>query len=177
MNNKWTQLPLESERLVLLPLKKEDFASLYDIGSDPLLWEQHPNKNRYELVEFRNFFKGALESNGAYKIMDNQHHVVGCSRYYDYDANDNSIFVGYTFIGRAFWGKGLNQELKHLMINHAFKEVDIVRFHIGETNFRSQKSIERFGAVKTGEIAIAYYREPTRQNFIYEITKTRQRFG
>lgn len=48
-----------------------------------------------------------------------------------------------------------------------------VHFHIGAVNIRSQKAIEKLGAVKIGEIEMEYYGEPEKLNFIYEMTKTR----
>ncbi|WP_290795047.1 GNAT family N-acetyltransferase [Flavihumibacter sp. UBA7668] len=173
----WLQQELKSERLHLIPLEDTDFHSLYQIANDPLLWEQHPNKNRYQLDEFRNYFNGAMESKGAYKILQKQsNQIMGCTRFYDFDSTDNSILIGYTFLGRPFWNQGYNQELKKLMVQHAFRFADIVRFHIGITNFRSQKSIETFGAKKVGEHDIAYFGEPAKTNFIYEVKNPIQRF-
>jgi hypothetical protein len=34
------------------------------------VWEQHPNKDRYQREVFENFFKGAIESKGAFKIVE-----------------------------------------------------------------------------------------------------------
>lgn len=172
----WIQTPLISERIVLQPLKQEDFGEVYAVASDPLVWEQHPNKNRYKQEEFNNYFEGALKSRGAYRIIEkNLGQTMGCTRYYDFDETESSILIGYTFIGRSFWGKGYNQELKKLMVNHAFNFVEIIRFHIGATNFRSQRSIEKFGAIKTGELDVAYYGEASKKNFIYELSNPIQR--
>lgn len=167
---------LETERLRLIPLAEEDFTELFELASDPLVWEQHPNKNRYQPEEFRNYFKGAMESLGAYKIVEKDTAIViGCTRYYDFNEADNSIFIGYTFLGRQFWKQGYNQEIKSVMVQHAFTFANAVVFHIGTTNYRSQSSIEKFGAVRTGEIEIAYYGEETKKNFIYEIKNPIQR--
>jgi len=57
------------------------------------------------------------------------------------------------------------------MLNHAFKYVDKVIFHVGSNNIPSQKAMNKLGALKTGEIEVAYYGEPVRKNFIYEINK------
>jgi RimJ/RimL family protein N-acetyltransferase len=38
------------------------------------------------------------------------------------------------------------------MINYAFEYVDAIFFHVGETNFRSQKAVEKLGADKIGEV-------------------------
>lgn len=77
---------LENEYVKIIPLKNNDFEILYNIASDPLIWEQHPNKDRYKKEVFENFFKGAIESKGAFLILDNKTNMpIGSSRYYDLD--------------------------------------------------------------------------------------------
>jgi len=166
------QPSLENKLIKITPIKKSDFEDLYKVASDPLVWEQHPNKNRYQREVFENFFKGAMESEGAFLVSETETgEVVGSSRYYELDEKNSSVAVGYTFIGRNYWGKGYNAALKKLMFDHAFQYVDQITLHIGETNFRSQKAAEKIGAIKVGEINIAYYGEPVKLNFIYQMTK------
>jgi hypothetical protein len=69
------------------------------VASDPEVWEQHPNKDRYQREVFENFFKGAIESKGAFKIIEKQWKYFRSSRFYDFDESRNSIFIGYTFYG------------------------------------------------------------------------------
>lgn len=164
------QPTLANDLVRLVPLKETDFEALFSVASDPLLWEQHPNKDRYQRTVFENFFKGAMESKGAFIIYETgTDKVIGSSRYYDLE--NNSIAVGYTFIGREYWGKRYNASIKKLMFDHAFQYVEKIILHIGETNFRSQKAAEKIGATKVGEINVAYYGEPVKLNFIYEIKK------
>lgn len=166
------QAVLENDLVKLIPLEESHFEGLYAVASDPLVWEQHPNRNRYEREVFKVFFEGAIASHGAYLALDKSTgEIAGSSRYYELDDKKKSVAVGYTFVGRKYWGKGFNPAMKALMLAHAFKHVDTVVFHIGAGNFRSQKAIEKLGAVKTGEFEIAYYGEPVRPNFIYEIRK------
>lgn len=166
------QPTLANDLITVVPLKEEDFEALFAVASDPLIWEQHPNKDRYKRAVFENFFKGAIEAKGAFIVYENEtKKVVGSSRYYDLDESDSSVAVGYTFIAREFWGKGHNQALKTLMFNHAFQFVDKVILHIGATNFRSQKATEKLGAVKIAELEVAYYGEPLKWNFVYQIDK------
>ncbi|MDN3678566.1 GNAT family N-acetyltransferase [Flavobacterium paronense] len=162
---------LQNERIRLIPLQGIDFEELYGVASDPLVWEQHPNPNRYKLEDFTNYFKGAIESKGAFLILDVvTNETVGCSRYYDYNEADNSVLIGYTFIGRKFWGNGYNKALKKLMLDYAFQFVDKVYFHIGAFNYRSQKAIDKIGAVKVDEYEVEYYGEVSKLNFVYLIT-------
>ncbi|MCE3225765.1 MAG: family N-acetyltransferase [Bacteroidetes bacterium] len=164
------QQPLENDIVKLVPLKESDFELLYKVASDPLVWEQHPNKDRYKREVFLNFFEGAIKSKGAYLILDKQtNEVIGSSRYYDYKADEKVVAIGYTFFARSHWGGKYNPSAKKLMMDLAFKYVDSVLFYIGAMNVRSQKAIERLGAIKIGEEEIAYYGEASRLNFIYRI--------
>jgi N-acetyltransferase len=166
------QPTLQNELILLRPLQESDFESLFAVAADPLIWEQHPNKNRYQREPFRNYFDGAMQSNGALLVLDKAtYEIVGCSRFYDYCEAENSVFIGYTFVACKFWGKGYNPAMKELMLNYAFQFVDTVLFHIGATNIRSQIAIGRIGATKRREVVVAYHGEPDRANFEYELKK------
>ncbi|RQO64230.1 N-acetyltransferase [Pedobacter sp. KBW01] len=166
------QPTLENDLIQIVPLKETDFEALYAVASDPLIWEQHPNKDRYQRTVFKNFFKGAIESKGAFIVYEKETgKIVGSSRYYELDEENSSVAVGYTFIGREFWGKGHNRALKTLMLDYAFQFVDKVILHIGASNYRSQKATEKLGASKVGELEVAYYGEPVKLNFVYQVDK------
>ena len=166
------QPTLENSEVKLLPLQESDFERLYEVASDPLVWAQHPNKNRCEREPFRNFFEGAMMSGGAFLILDKiTGEVAGSTRFYDYDKGQNSIFIGYTFYGTKFWGSKLNPQAKKLMLDYIFQYVDLVKFHVGAENWRSRKAMERLGAEQKGEVVVAYHGEPNRNNVEYWITK------
>lgn len=164
---------LENENYKLIPLKKNHFERLFEVASDPKVWEQHPNKDRYKREVFENFFKGALESKGAFLIIDKQSNkVLGSTRFYDFDAGKNSILIGYTFYGTKSWGKKINPQVKKLMLDYIFQFVETAIFHVGKNNIRSQKAMEKLGAKKISEEEIAYYGELPKINVIYEIQKS-----
>lgn len=163
---------LENNKAILVPLEESDFDTLYWVASDAAIWAQHPNKDRWKQDQFRLFFDGAIKSGGAFKIIDKHtDEVAGSTRFYDYNEADNSILIGYTFYGTKFWGTGINPSVKQLMLDYIFQYVDKVYFHVGATNFRSQIAITRLGAEKTGEVEVAYYGEPSKLNFVYELRK------
>ena len=163
---------LENELVKLVPLKQDDFDILYQVASDPLIWEQHPDRFRYKRDVFEKYFEGALQSGGVFLVLEkNSDEVMGSSRYYDLDNDKKSIAIGYTFLARKYWGTTYNKAMKQLMLDHAFMFVDTVIFHIGAKNIRSQKAIEKLGAVKIDEVEINYPGEDERLNFIYEMNK------
>lgn len=163
------QPTLSNELVTLKPLLKEDFELLYKIASDKLLWEQHPNFDRYKREVFENFFQKAIDSKGAFTIFDTKNNtVIGSTRFYNYDENSNTVVIGYTFIDRNLWGTSYNASIKKIMVDYAFQFVENIHFHVGETNFRSQKAVEKLGAIKIGEI-----KDDTslKTNWIYELKK------
>lgn len=167
-----TQFPLENETVLLKPLLQEDFEELYALASDPLVWEQHPNRDRYKRDVFMNYFDGAMQSGGAFKVVDKvTGAAIGCTRFYDFDEKQKSIFIGYTFYGRNYWGKGFNPEVKKLMLDYSFDFVEKVYFHVGAGNRRSQIAMERLGAMKVRVLEVAYYGEASKENYEYMITK------
>lgn len=138
---------LTGELLSLRPLRPDDFEPLYQVASDPLIWEQHPQPTRYQREVFEQYFAGALKSGGAFVVIGRKSgKPIGGSRYYDLSADGKRIVIGYTFLGRDYWGGDYNRELKQLMLSHAFRFVEVVAFEIGVSNRRSRRAIEKIGA-------------------------------
>jgi RimJ/RimL family protein N-acetyltransferase len=158
---------LRGELLGLRPLRPEDFHALYAVASDPLIWEQHPVKDRYRAEVFREFFRDSLESEGALIAMDSKDgRVIGSSRFHGYDQEKSEIEIGWTFLARSHWGGIYNREMKQLMLRHAFQFVNNVIFLVGPQNLRSQRAVEKLGGVRVGSRPDAGGRE----SFVYRIT-------
>lgn len=166
------QPTLQNEKVILYPLLKEDFEDLYAVCSDPDIWAEHPNKNRWKREAFQNFFEGAMQSGGAFKIVDKKtNEIIGSTRFYGHDAEDDSVLIGYTFFATSRWSKGFNVSVKSLMLDYIFQYVNKVIFHIGAGNVRSQNSIVKIGAVKVDELVVTYYGEAPKLNFVYEVMR------
>ena len=167
-----TQILLENETVALYPLKETDLDALYNVASDAKIWEQHPNKDRWKREVFETFFTGAMQSKGAFRIVDKATgNTIGCTRFYNYNETEDSILIGYTFYAVAYWGKSINPLVKTLMLNYIFQFVSKVHFHVGASNLRSQIAISRLGAEKIAEQEVTYFGEVPKMNFVYEIQK------
>jgi RimJ/RimL family protein N-acetyltransferase len=163
---------LENDKVILYPLEEKDFEDLYAAAADPKIWEQHPNKDRWKKEIFKTFFDGAIQSKGAFKVVDKTNrNVIGSTRFYDYNEPEKSILIGYTFYSTKYWGKGINLSVKRTMLNYIFKFVSKVYFHIGAENIRSQIAISRLGTTKIGEQEVTYFGEQPKLNFMYSLTK------
>lgn len=142
---------LTGELLELRPLREDDFAALFAVASDPLIWEQHPNSDRYQEEVFRAFFRDAMQSGGALLALDRKDgRVMGSSRYFGYDEANSEVEIGWSFLARSHWGGVYNGEMKRLMLGHAFRFVDSVVFLVGPMNFRSQRAVEKIGGIREG---------------------------
>ena len=142
---------LKGELVEVRPLKPEDWDDVFAVASDPLIWEQHPERDRYKEDVFKVFFRGALECGGGFVILDKKtQRIIGSTRFFGYDPEKSEIEIGWTFLARSCWGGHYNRELKQLMLAHAFRFVGTVVFYVGENNIRSQKAMEKIGGIKDG---------------------------
>jgi RimJ/RimL family protein N-acetyltransferase len=141
------QPTLIGDLLELRPLQRRDLDALYAAASDPLIWEQHPEGDRYQREVFQRYFDSGLESKGAFAIIDRKtRRTIGSSRYCNLSSAEGEVEIGWTFLERAYWGGLYNRELKRLMLGHAFRFVNRVVFVVGENNLRSRKAVEKIGA-------------------------------
>ena len=139
---------LEGERLLLRPLRPDDWAALYGVASDPLIWTLHPAHDRWQEPVFRAFFADALARGGALAALDKASGaLIGSSRFQNHDSADGgAVEIGWTFLARSHWGGAWNREMKQLMIGHALGTVERVRFVVGTGNLRSCRALEKIGA-------------------------------
>jgi len=162
------QPTLRGARVLLRPLHLDDWDALYAVASDPLIWEQHPARDRYQEPVFREFFREALAGGGAFVIVDaTDGRVIGSSRYHGYKPEQSEIEIGWSFLARAYWGGAYNREVKQLMLEHAFNYVNTVVFLVGPTNVRSQRAMEKIGGVRIASRTDATGRE----SVVFEIRR------
>jgi len=163
---------LTGDLIELRPLRLDDFDALFSAASDPLIWEQHPESDRYQPDVFQKYFDGALESKGAFAIIERKSgRIIGSSRYCNLDSKNSEIEVGWTFLERQFWGGTYNRELKRVMLDHAFRFVDRVVFVVGEKNLRSQKALEKIGGEFLKKAHLPAHDGALAPNLMFAITR------
>jgi RimJ/RimL family protein N-acetyltransferase len=134
-------------RIDLRPMTLADWGPLLAAASDPLIWEQHPESDRWKPDVFKRYFEGGMASGGALVVIDRTNgRIIGSSRYANLDPVAGEVEIGWTFLERKYWGGPFNREMKMLMLGHAFRFVERVVFVVGERNLRSQKALEKIGA-------------------------------
>ena len=166
------QPTLIGSRIIVRPIAQTDWDEMFAAAADPEVWALHPVRERYKAEVFREFFDGALKSGAAFSFVDRQSQkVVGSSRYYGHDAERREIEIGWTFLARPYWGGSYNAEVKRLMLEHAFNFVDTVVFWVGETNWRSQRAMEKIGGVRRTGFHPRTLSGETSMHVVYEMLK------
>jgi N-acetyltransferase len=138
---------LQGRLLHMRPITRADFEPLFAVASDPEVWALHPANDRWQEAVFRAYFEDGLKSGGALAAVEaTTGAVIGWSRYSTEFVEPGEVEIGWTFLGRPWWGGVYNGEMKRLMLSHAFRFVDRVILRIGETNARSRRAAEKIGA-------------------------------
>lgn len=164
---------LEGERLLLRPLREDDWDGLFAVASDPQVWAVHPAHDRWQERVFRDFFADALAQGGALAVIEQASGaIVGSSRFQGHDpADGGSVEIGWTFLARRLWGAGYNAEMKRLMLQHALQFVERVEFRVGETNVISRRAMANIGGNLTDREDVTMLAGVAHRHLIYEITR------
>ncbi len=155
---------LENEFVNLSPLKLDNYENLIPVALQKKLLQYSPS-DIYTPESLRNYVTIALEQKERstsipFIIFDKiKQQYAGSSRYMNIDWKNQVLEIGSTWIGREFQGSGLNAQMKHLMINHAFVEMDFekIEFRIDERNIGSRKAVEKLGAKLEGTLRSNVY--------------------
>jgi len=164
---------LEGERLVLRPLREDDWDALFAVASDPEIWALHPAHDRWQEPVFRDFFADALANEGGLVVIEKASgEVVGSSRFQGYDpAAGGVVEVGWTFLARRLWGTGCNAEMKRLMVGHALQYVERVEFRVGADNVVSRGAMKNIGGKLTDRTDVTVRAGRPVEHVIYEISR------
>ena len=150
-------IALENENVLLKPLDKQDVAGILTAGSYPEIWTYLPTNIENE-KDVHNFVDKALKEKMLNKefpfvILDKKSgEIIGSTRFMDIDEQHQQLEIGYTWIIPAYWRTTVNTNCKYLLLSYCFEVLGLLRVQIKTdyANTRSQKAIERLGAVKEG---------------------------
>ncbi len=149
---------LMGKRARLVPLAAEHAPALLEAGRDPAVWTYLP-RHPQTLAGMEELVAEALARRDAgidfpFVICDRHEGncVVGSTRFCDIDPANRSVEIGWTWLAPGVWRTRINSECKYLLLGHAFETLGAIRVFLktDARNIRSQKAIERLGAVKEG---------------------------
>jgi RimJ/RimL family protein N-acetyltransferase len=148
---------LENDRVLLQPLTLENFEELISIASQNNLVQYSPS-NISTRASLKDYVETAIKqlNNGTsipFIIYDKHEKAyAGSTRYMNMNFKNKVLHIGSTWLGREFHGSGLNDQMKSLMLQHAFVEMDFekVEFRVDERNIKSRKAVEKLGCTLEG---------------------------
>ena len=149
---------LTGKHVRLEPLAERHTPDLAEIGAGQTFWDFMLYGNINTVDDMRNWVRGILSR--AEKGTDLPFVVVhlasgrvaGATRYLNIMPQDRGLEIGGTWYGLEFQRTPANTECKYLLLRHAFETLGCIRVQLKTDlrNERSQKAIERIGAVKEG---------------------------
>jgi N-acetyltransferase len=145
---------LTGKKVKLIPLEPKHSEYLYEAGRYPDIWTF--TQGRIESIDdSREYVFKALEQQNAipFVIIDQEsQNIVGCTRFLDISIQNKGLEIGSTWLTPAMWRTSVNTACKYLLLKHCFETIGTIRvqFKTDSRNIRSQRAIERLGAVKEG---------------------------
>lgn len=152
-------VPLADRTITLLPITKEHIQEMRKLSSDTDVWtwytEDLTNPDALE-----NWMTKRLEETGrgekmTYTVqLNDTNEIIGASSYGHIDWVEKGIEIGWTWLGKKYIGSGINKNMKHLMLQHAFENMGIERLELrtDEQNIRSRRAMEKIGAHHDGTL-------------------------
>tara|TARA_R110000868_G_scaffold163800_1_gene396127 strand:- start:7730 stop:8308 length:579 start_codon:yes stop_codon:yes gene_type:complete len=174
-----SELILENESILLRPLTINDIDTIESISYNKELGEFGARvKNRNDLTDYFNFCLNAKKEKELYPLIiisKENNNPIGLTMFGNISFQNKRLEIGWTWIGEKFQGTGINASCKGLLLDYCFSDLNLrrVEFKIDINNLKSQKAIEKIGAIKEGLLRnynIQSYGE-SEGTYVYSILK------
>ena len=166
----------------LEPLRREHAAELFPVAHDDDIWRLFTVPMPRDVGELERWIAAALEE----QILGNQvafitrrtsdGRPIGSTRFLHIDRANKTAEIGWTFLGRDARRTVANTEAKYLQLRHLFDELGAHRVWLqtDKLNERSQRAMERLGAIREGELRDDRISHDgrIRTSVVYGITRT-----
>ncbi len=148
---------LVGERVELIPMEPAHVDGLYAAGSNPEIWDYMPMRvaSRDDMIRLvREALRARDEGRELpFVILDRATgRIVGSTRFLDITPAHRGIEIGWTWLAPGVWRTAVNTECKYVLLRHCFETLEMIRVTLktDTRNVRSQRAIERLGAVREG---------------------------
>ena len=148
---------LETNRVLLRPLKQEDYDRFIEITQDKDLWIYFTNdlSDKETLLNWIETGVQEIKNKNrlAFSIIDKPgNSLIGSTSLGNFSERDKRVEIGWTWLCREFQGKGINDQTKYLLLKYCFEEMDCQRVEIKTDvlNNPARNALKRIGAVEEG---------------------------
>jgi RimJ/RimL family protein N-acetyltransferase len=142
----------------LAPLSLAHAAGLASVAQDEQIWAYMRYGPVNTQAKMEDFIRYLLDLQAAgtdlpftvFHLADNR--PAGMTRYMDIQPANHALEIGGTWYAPQYQHTGVNTECKYLLLRYAFETLGMHRVQIKTDlrNERSQRAIERIGAVREG---------------------------
>jgi N-acetyltransferase len=155
----WNELfELKGETVKLLPISFEHIDGLWEAAKPDEIWTYMATTVRSK-AEMEQMIASSIQKRDkgtdyTFTVVTQEDKIIGSTRYLDILPEHNSLEIGSTWYHPDTWRTRVNTECKYLLLQHAFESWKFRRVQLktDSRNLRSQKAIERIGAVKEGTL-------------------------
>ena len=149
---------LEGKLVRLEPPAERHVPDLLIAGQVPEIWEFlpfGPVKTAAEWSQLLARWTAPAESRQSLSfviVRKSDERAIGMTAYLDIQPRNRGLEIGGTWLTPDVWRTAINTECKYLLLRHAFETLGCIRVQLktDARNVRSQRAIERLGAVKEG---------------------------
>jgi N-acetyltransferase len=150
-------LVLHGHDVRLEPLAAGHSAGLFPCAQDPEIWRFVPmtvsrpgDMDRYIDAAMADRDAGQAFPFAIRSAVTGD--LLGSTRYYSLNAQHRNLEIGYTWLDPKAWRTAVNTGCKYLLLRYAFESLGCLRVALRTDlrNLRSQRAIERLGAVREG---------------------------
>jgi RimJ/RimL family protein N-acetyltransferase len=142
----------------LEPLAEAHVSDLCLVGLEPGIWQDMLYGNINSEARMLGFVRELLRRQAAGTDLPfavshlPSGRAIGCTRFMDIQPANRGVEIGGTWYGLAYQRTAANTECKYLLLRHAFEIWGCIRVQLktDRRNERSQRAIERLGAVREG---------------------------
>nr|WP_288008451.1 GNAT family protein [Kyrpidia sp.] len=141
----------------LVPMLESHVDALFEAGKYPEIWEYMSVKvkTKGDMVRLVQHALDARDQGTEFPfviIEQEENKVVGSTRFLDISAEHRHLEIGWTWLTPKVWRTCVNTECKYLLLSYCFEELGTIRVQLktDARNLRSQRAIERIGAVREG---------------------------
>jgi N-acetyltransferase len=153
-----TPITLTGRWAQLEPLAEKHLDALFVAAQAEEIWRYMPMALPHTPGDLRAWLDDTLARQARGEVLPfaiverASGHAIGSTRYLDIAEPHRHVEIGWTWLGRAHWRTPVNTECKYLLLKHAFEDLGCIRVQLKTDlrNTRSQRAIERIGAVREG---------------------------
>jgi len=173
------ELVFENDLLVLRLLKRSDIDAIETICFSPELGEFGARvKDKNDLLGYFDYCLSSKSNNELYPFIilkKDDGSPVGITMFGNIDFHNKRLEIGWTWIAEKFQGTGINGACKKLLLDYCFNQLELrrIEFKVDIKNIKSQKAVEKLGAIKEGLLRnynIQSYGEST-GTYVYSILR------